>query len=718
MNQEDKIKEIQEQIDYLDTVARSFQIQINELKYEMQQLRQNATQKTNANPLQNQPIDLPKAEKLSQEKEFVFQKERVQQKNTFNQSSEPKEAEKTFNLEDYIGGNLLGKVGILVLIIGLGVFVKYAIDYNLIAPLGRMILAYLAGIVLIGIAYWLKPTYKAFSAVLLSGGIATLYFTTYLGFVFFNLMPQLVAFGLMFLITVYAVWEAVRYNEEIIGIIGLIGAYAVPILIGGEGGNITVLFGYMTLLNVGVLLLAMRKDWFKMNGISFVLTWLIYLTWFVNIYEVKDFTSTFSFAIVFFIIFYFTLIAYQVLAKQIVKELILALVFVNALIFYGVGWAIWSNFIGLDIFWLTKKQFQEVSLTLFTLFNAFLHAGVAFYLWKKNLIDKQLNYVVFGLSVTFFTLAVPLFFDRELITALWTIEMILLFAVSKREKILFFEYLSYALTVLSVGSVLFCFHVAWISPLWFVEALILFVLFTRFESKFFEICSYILAIFSALSLPLYYVNEWLIYFWLAQALIFCAVSLYFNGFVFKNISFGILATAVFAALGNWSGDVALWNEAFRLNLIMIVGVALYLFLHVRFSNNEVNDKQTLLNASKRITIGIHFFLLTLLSNELTILFSNQNQDIIFKLGFSILWVVYAGGLIAYGIWQKRKYLRLTGFVLIGITLLKLFLVDLSYDSPLSVIGAFIGVGILLLLTGFLYQKYKHIILEEDEGIKQ
>jgi hypothetical protein len=121
--------------------------------------------------------------------------------------------------------------------------------------------------------------------------------------------------------------------------------------------------------------------------------------------------------------------------------------------------------------------------------------------------------------------------------------------------------------------------------------------------------------------------------------------------------------------------------------------------------------------AQNYTIWLNIFVLAVLSFEVVQYFRlNYSEGIFktaFKFGFSILWALYSLGLISTGIWRKRRYLRFTGFAIFGVTLLKLFLFDISYYSALSVIFAFIGVGVLLLITAFLYQKFKHIILEKD-----
>lgn len=56
------------------------------------------------------------------------------------------------NYEKFIGENLFGKIGILIFVIGVGFFVKYAIDKNWINETFRTVLGFLTGAVLLVVA--------------------------------------------------------------------------------------------------------------------------------------------------------------------------------------------------------------------------------------------------------------------------------------------------------------------------------------------------------------------------------------------------------------------------------------------------------------------------------------------------------------------------------------------------------------------------------------
>ena len=176
------------------------------------------------------------------------------------------------NVEKFIGENLINKIGIIVLIIGVGIGAKYAIDNKLISPLTRIILGYLVGISLLGFAIKLKKQYLNFSSVLLSGSMAIMYFITFFAFSFYGLIPELLTFILMVLFTAFTVLASINYNKQIIAHIGLVGAYFVPILLSDGSGRVEILFSYMAIINIGILAIGFLRYWKSLHYSSFVIT--------------------------------------------------------------------------------------------------------------------------------------------------------------------------------------------------------------------------------------------------------------------------------------------------------------------------------------------------------------------------------------------------------------------------------------------------------------
>jgi uncharacterized membrane protein len=86
---------------------------------------------------------------LQQGKILQLQKRIAQLTNTETHAvPKPVHITHKFSLENFIGLRLINFIGIIVLVIGLSIGVKYAIDRNLISEGMRITLAYLAGIVL------------------------------------------------------------------------------------------------------------------------------------------------------------------------------------------------------------------------------------------------------------------------------------------------------------------------------------------------------------------------------------------------------------------------------------------------------------------------------------------------------------------------------------------------------------------------------------------
>jgi len=81
-----------------------------------------------------------------------------------------------------------------------------------------------------------------------------------------------------------------------------------------------------------------------------------------------------------------------------------------------------------------------------------------------------------------------------------------------------------------------------------------------------------------------------------------------------------------------------------------------------------------------------------------------------QMSLSIAWVVYAILVIAYGFARRIVTLRLLGIVIFGLAILKIFIFDFSSLETLNRIFSFIGLGIMLLATSYLFQRYKHLIL--------
>jgi uncharacterized membrane protein len=71
---------------------------------------------------------------------------------------------------------------------------------------------------------------------------------------------------------------------------------------------------------------------------------------------------------------------------------------------------------------------------------------------------------------------------------------------------------------------------------------------------------------------------------------------------------------------------------------------------------------------------------------------------------SLLWAVYGTVLVVVGFVRKLAGLRWQALALFGLTVIKVFLYDLSFLSRASRIFSFLVLGVVLLLASFLYAR--------------
>ena len=306
---------------------------------------------------------------------------------------------KKSDLEKFIGENLISKIGIAITIIGVGIGAKYSIENDLISPMLRIILGYILGIGLLGFGIKLKKKYHNYSAVLVSGAMAIMYLMTFLGYVMYDLYSVGLTFSLMVLFTGFTVFASIKYDKQIIAILGLAGAYAIPFMLTTGNNNYLFFLTYMCVVNVGILIVSLIKYWKPLYYTSFFFTWLIFFNWAFNLDT--DFETHFGLATTFLFVFYLTFygvfIGYKLLKKRQMEEVDIVLWLFNNGFFYGLG-----------CFMLTNISNGSQWLGLFTIINGLIHLGIAVLIVKRKLQIKNLFYLMVGLVVLFATIAMPI----------------------------------------------------------------------------------------------------------------------------------------------------------------------------------------------------------------------------------------------------------------------------------------------------------------------
>ena len=208
--------------------------------------------------------------------------------------------ESGFNYEKFIGENLFGKIGILVFVLGIGFFVKYAIDQNWISHTMRTVLSYAVGTVLLGIGWKLSKRYRTFSSLLAGGGCAVYYVTTAIAYHYYQLFSQPLGFGIMVFVTLFMAWVSHHYDRRELAVTALVGGFLAPFLVGTESPNFLFLYVYMAILNLGSLYLSWSNRWNELPLINTGATFLVLL---IAMYG--DFVDPYALHITFYGLFWF-----------------------------------------------------------------------------------------------------------------------------------------------------------------------------------------------------------------------------------------------------------------------------------------------------------------------------------------------------------------------------------------------------------------------------
>ena len=210
-------------------------------------------------------------------------------------AAEPPQALPAFNWEIFMGVKLFAWLGGLALFLGVALFVKYSFDNNLIPPAVRMALGFLAGTALLagGVALARRP-YRVTAHTLCATGVVILYAVTFAcrsiyHFSFFGPLPT---FLLMALITATAFVVAVRLEAPVVALLGMLGGFLTPVLLSTGVDNPLGLFGYIALLDLGLLAVALHRRWFYLGTLAALGTVAMEIGWVAKFFvAVKVYTA-------------------------------------------------------------------------------------------------------------------------------------------------------------------------------------------------------------------------------------------------------------------------------------------------------------------------------------------------------------------------------------------------------------------------------------------
>ncbi|HEX2630647.1 MAG TPA: DUF2339 domain-containing protein [Chitinophagaceae bacterium] len=665
------------------------------------------------------------------------------------------------DIEKFIGENLANKIGIAVLVLGISFFVKYAIDKNWINEVGRVAVGLVAGGILIGFAHYLRNSYRAFSSVLVGGGLAVFYFTIGFAFHQYQLIGQTTAFIIMVLISAMGVMLSVYYNRQELALLATIGGFITPFLVSTGQENYIALFTYLCILNAGLMALAWFKRWPAINITGLFFTLLIYGGWVVKrvIYEEESgmpYRDAFFFATIFYLLF----VVMNILNTLRVKGKFTAFDFiilfsVNALYYIGgmMLLAYWDN-----------SSYDGWFTAGIGLFNLIL-AGI---FYKQKWVDRNFVFLLLGLSISFFSLVAPVLFDANYVVLCWAAQSVVMYWLYLQSGIKLLKVSSLVLSLLMMGGVLInwlnvyvtfslytintrsapmpvVFNKGFITAVAAIIALFLQYYFSKKDKstdKPSALQQTLLAggiVFTYLTVALEIQHQFSrrsaepdVYFiyWQAWTCIATIVLLraFRNDKIYPSLRYWLTAVcfvlyALLIAKTNLVSVALVTSGNGLLFSIHWLGAGMLLWLLyelVRF--NDADGEKLIGGWKNEFPWIVSVAGILVLSSELYQLFIWTQyekaewawwQNLYYKAGLTILWAVCSFALMWIGMKKGIKTARIISLTLFTITLVKLFAYDIRNIPPGGKIAAFILLGVLLLAVSFMYQRLKKIIMDND-----
>nr|WP_294859365.1 DUF2339 domain-containing protein [uncultured Fluviicola sp.] len=664
--------------------------------------------------------------------------------------------------EQFIGEQLLSKIGIAIVLIGVGIGAKYAIDHNLIGEGGRVFAGFAVALVLGVFAFVFRTKYQSFSAVLASGAIGVAYFMTYAAYSFYQLIPSSVAFGGLLVLVLIAVFLAMYYNMAIIAHLGLIGAYILPPLVSDGSKHISYYLLYMLIINIGMLVISIIRKWPTIQYPVIVWTSIIFLFWFNTDFNFRvDSTIAAVYLLAFFALFVFGIVGRNHWKKEeLVGHQLVQLVLVGICYFGAIGFVLdkapfWQtilyNVIGVGVYYLNKVLFERESrlefkriflaLSLFGLSNLLtsfcgdysyiyvMVTGVLLLFWLSKEIERNLEEVIgiilLGLAVLCILIEVfiqsfqwshkeilPYYQNELLITVgLAVVAMAITFVLLSKYQPDYFKQMAW--------------KTAGVFGLFFLLFTGYYALHLQFEFQWEQAFKSLntLSLNKAAQVHEALTNyEDTITVWQHAwtSISICLISVFRRwvlGRKEQNSTGLMIAGTILIGIsllgftGNISNVPSVYKGEINWSSFNMAHYALFAGVIVTILTVRSYDKQE--NWMKAFPL---LLILWMLSLELVQWSFVSGFGAGYKIWLSVLWVSFAVVMIVIGIKRKQAIMRITAMVILGITILKMFFYDLSTLSTIYKTVVFIAIGGLLLIGAYFYQTLSKNEVKQDENL--
>jgi len=334
----------------------------------------------------------------------------------------------------FTGGNLLVRIGGVVLFFGLAFLVKYAAEHTTISMEVRLAFVALFAVGLIILGWKFREKEGAYGQILQGLGVATLYLVIYGAAKFYTILTLDIAFILMFIVVILGSFLSLHQNSLPLALFSTVGGFLAPILTSTGDGSHVMLFSYYFFLNLGIFFMAWKRAWRVLNVIGFLFTFVIATSWGVLRYSPEFFSTTEPFLILYFFMYLTITVLFSHKSKGHL---------VDGTLLFGLPATVFP------------LQAYLVSNIEYGAGYSALAMGTVYVLLSKILNKETTSSLLLqsflGLGLLFFTMAVPYFFDADISAAIWAMESAAVIWLSLKQERVYTRYFGELLMFISVG---------------------------------------------------------------------------------------------------------------------------------------------------------------------------------------------------------------------------------------------------------------------------
>jgi uncharacterized membrane protein len=664
--------------------------------------------------------------------------------------------------EMLIGGKLYNRIGAFALIIGVGLFFKYAVDKNWINETLRVCIGGTFGFALLGLGMWFeKRKAQIFAQGLIGAGVGILYLSAYATFNFYHLVPQIAAFALMSVVTAITLFLAIRTDSLAVSLLGWAGGFLTPLMLSTGDSNEIELFTYLALLDAGLLLIVIQKEkWLILQPLTLIATYVLYTAWFASSYDASQFAVTLVFLTLFWLLFYLCEWSRLVRPLSRYMELHEFIAVVNMLCFTASLHAVLEP----AHHAFTAPALLAVGAVYFATWYATLRGTALPSYARARLLLGAVLMLVWSTGVQF---------DGHVLAIVWAVEAAVLAWAAVRwdnEPVVWAGVAVHVLALLQLLGTAGTFGDA--DPA--VHAFLLNIRAAAFAAVGLALgWSGVLAerangARNRLPAGVYHYTwivvlllftstetDHLFRLWMQHALPEDAHHLQFLGLMsvagiwglcalvlvwlgirgrrsplrFAGLGIAALAILVGVFRGAWYAPSSLFVPVLNMRAVILVELLVVLMLLYRLFAGDTNTVKLRFPLLNVLRVSGVVLLLVLLSGESCDSFLKAVDSLqraggnaagaissllnMMQLTLSGIWLVFAVGLMIVGVRLRNRILRVLAILLSAVSILKIFLYDLSYLDTLYRIFSFVALGFILLIVSYLYQRFKDIIFADE-----